>query len=202
MNRTTGFILSALLAFGLAGCGTGPRIKYYTVRTPATPDPASDHQGVSLLVGRVTAPGILEDGPIAYRVGAHQIGTYQYHRWEDPPNDMLQLNLIRQLRDTGEYSSVSSLTSDSDGKFLLRGRLYDFEEVDGENITALVSMDFELVDRKTGGVLWSHFYSQSEPVEGKKVPEVVAALNRNLDRGLKEVSSGLGSYFSKPVAQR
>lgn len=203
MNRLTGFLLTSFLAFSLGGCGTGPAIKYYTVRLPgAAPDPSPDTHRVSLLVARISGPGILKDGPIAYRVGAHEIGTYAYHRWEEPPVDMLKLSLIRQLRDSGQYSSVNSLMSDSTGKYVVRGSLYDFEEVDGASIAALVSMEFDLLDRKTGEILWSKFYSQSEPVEGKKVSEVVAALNRNLDRGLKEVTVGLGGYFSKPVAQR
>ena len=202
MNRITSVLLISFVTLGLGGCGTGPAIKYYTVRLPATPDPAPDKHGVSLLVGRISGPGILQDGPIAYRVGAHQIGTYAYHRWEEPPVDMLRVSLIRQLRDSGQYSSVNTLMSDSTGRYVVRGRLYDFEEVDGTNIAALVSMEFDLLDRKTGGVLWSHFYSQSEPVEGKKIPDVVAALNRNLDRGLKQITAGLGDYFAKPLAQK
>ena len=200
MNRRTGFLLISFLTLGLGGCGTGPAIKYYTVRVPAAaPNPSPDVHGVSLLVGRISGPGILRDGPIAYRVGPHQVGTYTYHRWEEPPVDMVKASLIRQLRDSGQYSSVNSLMSDSTGKFLMRGSLHDFEEVDGAGISALVSMEFDLLDRKTGQVLWSKFYSQSEPVEGKKVSDVVAALNRNLDRGLKEVTVGLGDYFSKAL---
>ncbi len=203
MNKTKGILLISFLALGLGGCGTGPAIKYYTVRVPAVaPDPSGVH-GVPLLVGRINGPMILQDGPIAYRVGAHEIGTYAYHRWEEPPVDMVKLSLIRYLRDSGQFSSVNTLMSDSTGKYVVRGRLYDFEEVDGgATISTLVSMDFDLLDRKTGEILWSHFYSQTEPVEGKKIPEVVAALNRNVDRGLKQATASLGEYFSKPRAQR
>ena len=68
--------------------------------------------------------------------------------------------------------------------------------MDGDGITGLVSMEFELYDKKAARVLWSHFYSQTEPVETKKVPAVVQALDRNLDRGLKEVVAGLAQYFA------
>ena len=79
---------------------------------------------------------------------------------------------------------------------MLRGRLYDFAEVDGTNIAGLVSMEFELYDRKSGKVVWTHVYSQSEPAQGKEISAVVAALDTNLDRGLKEVAAGLSQYFS------
>jgi ABC-type uncharacterized transport system auxiliary subunit len=200
MNKTTGFLLISFLALGLGGCGTGPAIKYYTVRLPVVArDPSPDVHGVTLLVGRISGPGILQDGPIAYRVGAHEIGTYAYHRWEEPPVNMVKVSLIRQLRDSGQYSSVNTLMSDSTGKYLVRGRLYDFEEVDGAKIAALVSMEFDLLDRKTGELLWSHFYSQSEPVEGKKIPDVVAGLNRNLDRGLNKLRPVSATTFRSPL---
>lgn len=151
---------------------------------------------VSLLVGRVSGAEIYEDTPILYRVGANQIGAYQYSRWVEPPVELLKDKLIRMLRTSGNYQSVTSLGSNSNGQFVVRGRLYNFEEVDGANITGLVSMEFELYDRKSGKILWTHFYSQSEPAQGKEIPDVVTALDTNLERGLKEVTAGLNQYFA------
>ena len=85
---------------------------------------------------------------------------------------------------------------------MVRGRLYDFEEVDGPSISALVSMEFDLYERKTGKVVWSHYYSQSEPVQGKEMSAIVSALDTNLDRGLKEVAAGLNQYFLSNPARR
>ena len=105
------------------------------------------------------------------------------------------------LRASGRYQSVTGLGSASEGQFVVRGKLYDFEEVDGGSIAALVSMDFELYDRKSGKVVWSHFYSQKEPVEGKNISAVVTALDLNLDRGLTEVTAGIDQYFSSEPCQ-
>jgi ABC-type uncharacterized transport system auxiliary subunit len=57
-------------------------------------------------------------------------------------------------------------------------------------------MDFQLYDRKSGKVVWSHGYSQSEPVQGKEISAIVTALDVNLERGLKEVAAGLDQYFA------
>jgi ABC-type uncharacterized transport system auxiliary subunit len=107
------------------------------------------------------------------------------------------------LRSSGAYQSVDRLGSTSGGQFVVRGHLYDFEEVDGASgITGLVSMDFQLYDRKSGKVVWSHVYSQSEPVQGKEISAIVTALDVNLERGLKEVTAGLDQYFSaNPVGK-
>jgi ABC-type uncharacterized transport system auxiliary subunit len=130
-----------------------------------------------------------------YRIGANQIGTYQYSRWVEPPVELLHNKLIRVLKASGDYQSVSGVGSNSAGQFVVRGRLYNFEEVDGANIAGLVSMEFELYNRKSGKIVWTHFYSQSESAQGKDISAVVTALDINLDRGLKEVAAGLNEYF-------
>jgi ABC-type uncharacterized transport system auxiliary subunit len=197
MNRTNGSILLSLLALILSGCGHPKAIRYYTVQSATAPAVLSTNaQSVSLLVGSINGPEIFRGSPIAYRIGANEIGTYQFSQWVEPPVMMVQSSLIRVLRASGNYQSVMSLGSAVDGQFLVRGRLYDFEEVDGGSIAGLVSMEFELVDRKTGKVVWSHFYSQSEPVQGKEISAIVTALDVNLDRGLKETAAGLNQYFA------
>jgi len=186
-------IAPAILALG--GCGTPRPINYYGIQIPASPTPASHKYPVDLAVGRITGSDLLEAAPIVYRTRRNQIGTYQYHRWEEAPVQLVQAKLIRLLRASGEYQSVSGLGGQPNGELVIRGRLYDFAEVDGDAITGLVTVEFELYNRRTAKILWSHFYSQTEPVEAKQMPAVVQALDRNLDRGLKEVVTALGRYF-------
>ena len=196
MNRTKGSILISLFALILSGCGHPKPIRYYTVQSATAPVQSTNAQAVSLVVGTISGPEIFRGSPIAYRIGANEIGIYQYSQWVDPPVVMVQSSLIHVLRASGNYQSVTSLGSAAEGQFLVRGRLYDFEEVDGGSITGLVSMEFELLDRKTSKVVWTHFYSQSEPVQGKEISAIVTALDVNLGRGLKETADGLNQYFS------
>jgi len=196
MRRMMPCIAVLLAAFGLGACGSGRPIKYYTMELPTAPQPSTSVFPVTLLVGRITAPEILQDAPIAYRSGPNEIGTYNYHYWVEPPELMVKLALIRQLRSSGRFQSVAEVGSSAQGEFILQGRLYDFEEIDAGSISGLVTMEFHLLDRKNGKVVWTHFYSHSEPVQGKEIPNVVTALNQNLDRGLAEVSAGLDTYFS------
>ena len=196
MRRTIACLMILLAAVGLGACGSGRPIRYYTVELPPAPQPSSSVFPVTLLIGRIGAPEILQDEPIAYRFGPNGIGTYDYHHWEEPPVRMVKVLLLRQLRASGRFQSVADLGSSAQGEFVLEGRLYDFEEVDKGSIAALVTMDFELLDRKTATIVWTHFYSRSEPVQGKQISDVVAALDHNLVQGVTEVSSGLDQYFS------
>jgi ABC-type uncharacterized transport system auxiliary subunit len=195
MYRRTRVVLITLLAAGLGGCGAPKPIKYYSVQIPAAPSSSGHTYTVDLAIGRIAAPSLLEAAPIVYRTGTTTLGTYQLHRWVDPPVEMVKTKLIRMLRGSGEYQSVGLLGSAPTAEYVVQGTLHEFTEVDGESIAGLVTMEFELCDRKTSKILWSHFYSHQEPVEGKQLPEVVGALDRNLDRGLKEVVAGLGRYF-------
>jgi len=202
MHRTIRLTLTSLLALGLGACGSTKPIRYYTLQVPAAPTLTTNAYPVSLVVGTVNGAQIFQDGPIAYRIGVNEIGTYQLSQWEEPPVNLVRRRLIRMLRSSGDYQSVVELGSNSAGQFILRGRLYDFEEVDTASIAALVSMEFDLYDRKSGKVVWTHYYSQSEPVQVKEVSAIVTALDLNLDRGLKEVTAGLDQYFSTTLGKK
>lgn len=196
MRRTIRYIAVLFAAAGLSACGSGRPIKYYTVETPPAPQPSTSVYPITLLIGRIGSPEILEEEPIAYRSGPNEIGVYDYHHWIEPPVRMLKVALLRQLRASGKYQSVADLGSAEQGEFVLQGRLYDFEEVDTGSIAGLVTMEFELLDRKDHKIVWDHFYSHTERVQTKEITDVVSALNHNLDQGLNEVTSGLDAYFS------
>jgi ABC-type uncharacterized transport system auxiliary subunit len=188
-------LISGAIAF-LSGCGGGRPIRYYTVATSPTPPPSVSVYPVTILIGHIGSPELLQDDAIAYRSGPNEIGTYDYHHWAEPPVHMVKVMLVRSLRSSGKYQSVADLSSSAVGDYVLQGRLYDFEEVDTGGIAALVSMEFELVDHKTHKTVWTHFYSRSLPVQGSEIPDVVAALDRDLNQGLSELSSSLDAYFS------
>jgi ABC-type uncharacterized transport system auxiliary subunit len=149
-----------------------------------------------LLLGPITTPNLYRDDHIVYASNGEAMGVYEYHRWAEPPAELISDVLLRELRESERYQHVYSLRSDSRGDYVLRGRLYDLREIDGNGLAARVSFEFELRDSKTGATVWSRYYSHDEPVDGKNVPAVVAALNRNVLSGLNEVTEGLDQYFS------
>src|SRR5215471_19785066 len=123
----------------LSGCGAPRPIMYYGIQVPATPAPAGHRYPINVAVGRIMGPDLLRTAPIVYKTGRNQIGTYQYHRWSETPVEMVQMKLIRLLRTSGEFQSVSGPESASEGELVVRGRLYDLTEVDGEGINGLVT---------------------------------------------------------------
>jgi ABC-type uncharacterized transport system auxiliary subunit len=198
------FIFPALaLCLGiLNGCGAARPSKFYQLTLPNDKTPGADPPPfpVTLLLGPITTSHLYRDDHIVYTSNGEAMGTYEYQRWAEPPSEMIGDVLLRELKDSERYQHVYSLRSDSRGDFVLRGRLYDFREVSGSGLAARVAFDFELRDSKTGATVWSRSYSHDEPVKGKDVSAVVAAMDRNVQSGLSAVLESLDQYFSTRTA--
>lgn len=188
-------LITATVAL-VAACGAVRPSKYYALDLPPVPPATANSHDVALLVGRLSAPHLYRDDRIVYRTGETQIGTYEYHRWAEPPTDMLESMLLRLLRGSGRYRTVQRLASNTQGDYIVRGRLYQLEESSSPSLSARVSFELELYEKKSGTVVWSHFYSHDEPISGKEVPAVVQALNRNVQRGLAEAAASLDQFFA------
>ncbi len=187
-----------LALFALSSCGAARPSKFYLLDIPESSAPASAPRfNTDLLVGRMVAPHLYRDDRIVYRQGSTQLGTYEYHRWAEPPADTIESLFLRALRSSGDYRSVQGLRSNARGDYILRGRLHELGEVTGADLTARVDFEVELFSEKSGTVVWSKHYSNDESVNGKDVPAVVDALNSNLQRGLKQIVAGLADYFAK-----
>jgi len=191
-----------LLIVFLTGCGAGRPSKYYQLTVPAS-SASVEKPGtvpVTLLLGGMMTSHLYREDRIVYGNGPEQLGTYEFERWAEPPAEMIQGVLLRQLRASGRYRAVYYRRSNMKGDFAIRGRLYDFKELTGSQLSARVTLEFEMRDLDSGATVWTHYYTSDEPVSGKDVHAVVAALDRNVQRAVGEVVAGLDQYFaSHPV---
>jgi ABC-type uncharacterized transport system auxiliary subunit len=198
------FIFPALmLCLGiLNGCGATRPSKFYQLTLPNDKTSGADPAPfpVTLLLGPITTSHLYRDDHIVYTSNGEAMGTYEYQRWAEPPSELISDVLLRELRESERYQHIYSFRSGTRGDYVLRGRLYDFREITGNGVAARVAFEFELRDSKTGATVWSRSYSHDEPVSGKDVTAVVAALNRNVQSGLSEVLEGLDKYFSAHAA--
>jgi len=197
MNRR--FVTIAALATGLlAGCGAVRATKYYQLTAPGEVASSAERSPypVTLLLGPLRASHLYREDHIVFSSNGQNMGTYEYQQWSEPPTEMLVDVLLRELRSSGRYRAVDALRSNSQGDFTLYGHLYDFKEISGAQLLARMTFDMELRETKTGSTVWNHYYSHDEPVSGKDVSAVVAALDRNAQRGMGEVRSSLEQFFS------
>jgi ABC-type uncharacterized transport system auxiliary subunit len=190
-------IVLAMVVGVVCGCGAVPQTKYYQLTAPreTSPAPAGDPLPVTLLVGPLKASHLYREDRLVYATDSEEMGTYQVHRWAQPPTEMMQELLWRSLRASHRYSAVNLLTSSSHGDFLLQGNLYDFKELSGSALAARVNMELELRDVSTGSIVWTYSCSHDEPVSSKDVSAVVAALDQNAQHCVSESEASLNEYF-------
>jgi len=194
------FLFPALmLCLGiLNGCGAARPSKFYQLTPPNDKTPGTDPAPfpVTLLIGPITTSHLYRDDHIVYTSNGEAMGTYEYQRWAEPPSEMISDVLLRELQESERYQHIYSLRSDVRGDYVLRGRLYDFREIDGNGLSVRVAFAFELRDSRSGTTVWNRSYSHDEPANGRDVSAVVAAMDRNVQSGLSEVLEGLDKYFS------
>jgi ABC-type uncharacterized transport system auxiliary subunit len=194
-------LILTVCALGSA-CVSPKPIRYYRIDLPATTTAAGTEYPVTLAVGTIDSPPIMKDGRILYQVGSNEIGAYEYHRWVETPDRMVQNSLVRLLRSSGKYPSVDVQRSNARADYIVAGKIYEFSEIDKPEIHTRVSMEIELRDARTGRTVWSRLYTREEPVRGKEVPDVVTSLDQNLKLGLSEIVTGLHQYFADGARPR
>ncbi len=196
-RKATSVFLVIVVSFA-SGCGAVRPSKYYQLAPPNDPSSAktADPLPVTLLIGRLKASHLYREDRIVYSTKGEEMGTYEYQRWAEPPTEMIQQLLLRELRATGHYAGIYSQSGEGSGDYLLHGSLFDFKEVSSDPLLARVSLELELRDMKTGSTVWTRYYTHDEPVDSKDISAVVAALSRNVQRAVSEIRASLDEYFA------
>src|ERR1700687_6062801 len=134
MRTITSICLAIAGALVAASCVATKPAHYYTINPASPPANQGNPDGLILLVGDISTPAALQDGRIRYRIGSNEAGAYEYHRWTEQPGSMVRNSLMRALRASGKYQRVLESSSSANGDYLLRGKLYEFGEVDSASI--------------------------------------------------------------------
>jgi ABC-type uncharacterized transport system auxiliary subunit len=202
MDAPAAAIAAGLLILTLlSACGKEHPIHYYAINRPLMTEALAKPDGPVLLVGRIASPEALQDGRIRYRSGSNEAGAYEYHRWTERPDAMVRDLLAQRLRATGHYAQVQETPSSTVGDYLIRGKLYEFSEVDEPGIQTRISLQLELVARKTGRVVWSRTFNRNQPVQGKAMNDVVSSLDHNLQQVIADSASAIDTFLSSQISR-
>lgn len=177
-------------------CVSTMPVHYYTIDSALPPAQPGKPDGLVLLVGNIATPEALQDGRIRYRIGSNEAGAYEYHRWTERPGTIVRNSLVRALRASGQYQRVVEASSSAVGDFLVRGKLLEFGEVDTASVQTKISLQVELVEKKTNRSVWDHLVERREPVAAKTVSDVVQSLDRNLQQVMTETSAEIDKFLN------
>ena len=198
MRLTISMCLAVAVGLVSASCVATRPVHYYTIEPASPAANQGKPDGLILLVGDFATPEALQDGRIRYRTGSNGAGAYEYHRWTEQPGSMVRNSLLRALRASGKYQRVLESSSSANGDYLVRGKLYEFGEVDGASIQTKVSLQVELVDRKTNRNVWDRVVEREEPVSSKSVTDVVQSLDRNLQHVVSDTAAEIDKFLAAP----
>ena len=193
----------ALLTLGMAvSCGSIPKTKYYALRLPA-PAPANDSK-TNFVVGveHFRALDVLRDDRIVYYESPTQLNFYEYHRWSSDPPTLLSELTARALHEMHLFADVRMLPSREPVDYILKGRLFHFEEVvEGSGGKARVGLGLTLVRSRDHKVVWSAERQVERPLQTPGVAGVVEALNASTEGLLSEVLPGLAAQVERDLTQ-
>ena len=185
-------------ALAISACGSARYPAYYTLHfEPSTQARAAERGMGTLAIEELRCPDYLCEGRIVYRPTPGEVGFYQYHRWASSPRAMIAQYLAERVRAQSLFTSVSGDDSRMSTDFLLSGTLERLEEVDeARQVVAVSTISAQLVDTRSGVVMWSGTAAERVPVQQRDMPGVVnglgAAVRASVDRLVSDMELELG----------
>jgi uncharacterized lipoprotein YmbA len=129
--------IAILCAFACltAGCGSTPASRFYTLS--AVPTPATTSSNLSVAVGPVSVPAIVDRPEIVVGVGANEVRLEEFNRWAAPLQEDLSRviaeNLAAMLGTPGV--TLSHQTSSADADYHVAIEVQRFESAPGKSAT-------------------------------------------------------------------
>jgi uncharacterized lipoprotein YmbA len=100
---------AALTLAALAGCASSPPSRFYTLSSTAPPAAAST-AAVSIVVGPVAIPAVVDRPQIVVTVGENEIRLDEFNRWASPLAEALALAVAENLGSLLQTPRVMLLT--------------------------------------------------------------------------------------------
>jgi ABC-type uncharacterized transport system auxiliary subunit len=207
MNKSKVIVLVVLVSAVVSQAGCAGKIRYpsyYALDLP-TPTPAANQPAPNQLtpihgsaaVRQFDAPHFLRGGPIAYRESQDQLGFYEYHRWAEDPRRVVTAAMVREMQARGLFQSVDVFDGRGTPECLVTGNLDHLEEVDdGASVSIEVSLSAQLINLRTGQVLWRDTSSITTRLDRRSVPGIVAEMSRNLEDAVQHLVASMQDRLS------
>ena len=195
INSLAGLACLTGALMSLAACGGKVRYpSYYVLNVPApAPEPIQLKPTLgSAAVREFYAPRFLRAGPIVYRQSPEELGFYNYDRWAVDPRSAVTAAFVQTLQARGVFQSVHVFDGRASSDYLVTGTLEHLEEVDqGHDVVISVGLSAQLLDLKTGNVLWRGDSLQSTRLEHRAIPDVVAGMSQAAEEAVTHLVSSM-----------
>ena len=184
MHRLVIIAAALTLTAFVAGCAATPASRFYTLS--AASGPAAPSSNLSIAVGPVTVPAVVDRPQIVVNVGANQVRLEEFNRWAAP----LQNNIARVVADNLVAMlgtpRVTLLSADADYRAAIE--VQSFESSPGES--AILDAVWT-VRRTKDGKAETGRTTVRETVQEKGYDALAAAHSRALARLSRDIADAV-----------
>lgn len=183
------FAIATALAILAAGCASTPAARFYTLS--ATPTPAATSSNLSVSVGPVSVPAVVDRPQIVVSLGPNRVWLDEFNRWAAPLQDniarVVAENLVAML---GTPSVQSSQRVSAGAAYRAVIAVEAFESVPGE----MARLDAVwTVSRIKDGATETGRTTVREPTTEKGYDALAAAHSRAVARVSRAIADAVGA---------
>lgn len=185
-------VIAALYAVvGLAaGCASTPASRFYTLS--AASGPAAPSSNLSIAVGPVTVPAVVDRPQIVVSMGPNQVRLEEFNRWAAPLQNTIARvvadNLVQMLGTPRVFSAVQTLSVDADYRAAID--VQSFQSAPGE--AAILDAVWSVRRTKDGKVETGRT-TVRETVQEKSYEALAAGHSRAVARLSSDIANAVRS---------
>jgi ABC-type uncharacterized transport system auxiliary subunit len=174
-------------------CGSVPPTYYYKIHYDLTQHNSPTPLPITIGIEPFDSDILYKGDRIVYRNSEYEVQFYHYRRWIAPPNKIAYESTLEQFRSSGIFQNVVKYPSTSEVDYILTGKIKAFEEWDENNTWyGIVSIAFELRDKKNSKTIWQNTFTEKTNVLKKEPKEVVKAISESLKKVVKKAIQEIG----------
>jgi len=193
MRRAAAPLVACALALLLAGCGSTPSSRFYTLS--AVPPPAGAPSMLAVVVGPVTIPAAVDRPEIVVAVGPNEVRLDEFNRWVSPLASniarVVAENLVALLGTPRVAASSITLSADADYRAVIEVQRFETAPGDAATLDAVWS-----VRRFRDGKVQIGRTTAREPAPDKGYDGVAAAHSRALARLSQDIAAAVRALDS------
>ena len=188
MRRLTAIAALCIFAGLTAGCASSPVTRFYTLSAAAAP--AATSSQLSVVVGPVAVPAVVDRPQIVVTTGPNQVRLDDFNQWAAPlQNSIARVvaeNLVAMLGTPRVTLSPQTLSADADYRAAIE--VQSFESAPGE---AAILDAVWTVRRAKDGKAQTGRTTVREPAQEKSYDALAAAHSRALARLSRDIADAV-----------
>jgi uncharacterized lipoprotein YmbA len=188
MHHLTALAIPCVLVILASGCGSTPATRFYTLSAAAAP--AATASQLSVVVGPVSVPAVVDRPEIVVSTGPNQVRLDEFNQWASPlQNNIARVvaeNLVAMLGTPRVTLSPQALSADADYRAAIE--VQRFESAPGE---AAVLDAVWTVRRTKDGRTQTGRTTVREVASDKNYEALAAAHSRGLARLSRDIADGV-----------